>query len=731
MYTPGQLASLSTVPKMTIVNWLNGRVVRPRGWQGVVELAAAMRLTEAEANQLLAAAQQPPIQMLRLEATEARERELLGFWQAAVSSPPFQATALPPYLVGRDDERALLRKLLTAERPTAARATTVTCIHGMAGVGKTSLAAQLAYDLQDYFVDGVLWARLDSSDTMSILATFAAAYQQDVSQFYDVASRSRVVRDLLRNKQALIVLDNAQTSDQVEPLLPPTGRCAVLVTTRRQDLSVLAGAWRVELRPFAPDATTSLTLFEQILGRERVQAEPDTLRQIAETLGHLPLALVIAASRLAYEPGWQIGQFQQRLAQVERRLPTLRYDVQNVRRSFQLSYELLDTPAQQLFATVGLLGRQDFSVAAAAALLPGDEEAVTDDLRQLFSLSLLQAGVNGRYQLHSLLHDFARSLPAPDGAARRFVVYWAAFVAENRLVYEVVAGEMGHIEAALAVAVGERWLRPLLELLENVLPFWLVRGAYLQAENHLTQAQSLLESAGDEADLSWVQLWWGQLARQRQELDAAASYLQAGLQLAKERADDRQIARFLAELGVVHNCREEYALAKSCLTDALYLARTVEDVDCLLLLLEELGILALMAGETAVSQQHHQEGYDLATAHNREAEAVLFLKSLGALSHLAGMPEKARQQFTQGYVLAQKIGFRKGMMLLSNNLGVVAYYAGKMAQAADYLQASLTEAKRLNDRQAMRLVQANLAGLARQDGRPQTADPPEHLKVFI
>ena len=55
-YTPGQLASLSAVPKMTIVNWLNGRVVRPRGWQGVVALAVAMRLTEAEANQLLAAA---------------------------------------------------------------------------------------------------------------------------------------------------------------------------------------------------------------------------------------------------------------------------------------------------------------------------------------------------------------------------------------------------------------------------------------------------------------------------------------------------------------------------------------------------------------------------------------------------------------------------------------------------------------------------------------------------
>ncbi len=718
-YTPGQLASLSTVPKMTIVNWLNGRVVRPRGWQGVVALAAAMRLTEAEANQLLAAAQQPTVQELRTLAAEAKDQALLGFWQTAIFSefsPPFQAIALPPYLVGREEERALLRTLLMAEQQTA-----VTCLHGMAGVGKTSLAAQLAYDLHEHFADGVLWARLDSSDTLSILATFAAAYQQDVSQFYDVASRSRVVRDLLREKRTLIILDNAQTSNQIEPLLPSTGNCAVLVTTRRQDLSALAGASRVELRPFSPDATTSLSLFEQILGRARVQAEPDALRQIADALGHLPLALVIAASRLAYEPGWQIAQFQQRLAQVEQRLPALRYEVQNVRRSFQLSYELLDAPAQQLFAAVGLLGRQDFSVAAAAALVAGDADAVADGLRQLYTLSLLEGGTNGRYQLHPLLHDFAQSLTTPDGATEHFVAYWAAFVVENRLEYESVAGEIGHIEAALETAVREQWIQPWLNLLENLMPFWLVRGAYLQAEQCLAEAQTVLQSSGDDVGLSRVQLWWGQLLRQRQELAAAEEYLQAGLLLAQKQGDKKQIGRFLAEIGIVHNCHEQYASAKVYLAEALTLARQVDDVDCLLLLLEELGVLALMAGETAVAQQHQQEGFDLAQVHHHEAQAVLFRKSLGALSHLAQDREKARQQFAQGYALAQKIGFRKGMMLLSNNLGVVDFYAGNMVQAADYLQASLAEAERLNDFQAMSLVLQNLARLARQNGRFATA----------
>lgn len=79
-YTPGQLARLSSVPKMTIVNWLNGRVAKPRGWQGVVELAAAMRLKETEADELLSAAKQPPIQKLKQSQLDQGQHSTLAFW---------------------------------------------------------------------------------------------------------------------------------------------------------------------------------------------------------------------------------------------------------------------------------------------------------------------------------------------------------------------------------------------------------------------------------------------------------------------------------------------------------------------------------------------------------------------------------------------------------------------------------------------------------------------------
>ncbi|KAA3656807.1 MAG: tetratricopeptide repeat protein [Chloroflexi bacterium] len=727
-YTPGQLASLSSVPKTTIVNWLNGRVQRPRHYDGILAIAVALRLTSAELNQLLTAAQHPTLQELRSLSIRAAEREKLAYWTPSVSSPhgPFQAIALPTYFVGRAAEQTAIKDALLESGQTA-----VTCIHGMAGVGKTSLAAQIAYQLRPHFADGVLWARLDSSDTMSILATFAAAYQHDVSAYHDIASRSRLVRDLLMAKQVLIVLDNAQTSDQIEPLLPPTGRCAVLVTTRRQDLSILAGVKRFEIRPFSPNAATSLALFEKILGPERVQAESHRLTQIANALGHLPLALVIAASRLAYEPGWHISQFEARVNSVQQRLGTLQFGAQNVRHLFQLSYELLDGQAQQLFAAVGRLGRQSFSIAAAAAVVGLDEGQAADGLRRLHSLSLVQSEVgNGRFHLHPLLHDFAHSLPLPDAATERLVSYWTSFLADHVYDHATIANEMGHVEAAwqLVIARGEK--RPLHAMLANLMPFFIVRGAYLQAEQFLIQAESTLKAAGDVDDFVWIQLWMGQIERHRHALDRAETILQAGLAQAKQ--NPGLTAQFMVELGIVCNCREQYAQSKMYLAKALPLARQENVGDSLLNLLEELGIIALMEGEYATAESYYQEGLDLATAQNHEAQVVVFYKSLGALRHLANDKATARHLFVQGQALAQKIGFRKGTMFLENNLGVVNYYEGNRTAAQKHLNLAEETAIQLNDTQALSLIQHNLTCWTKQANQNLlAANPSERLKVFI
>lgn len=274
-YSAGQLAALSSLPKRTIVNWLSGSVSKPQRWQGIVRVAAALKLSEPETDELLLAARHKPITELRQITTETHDQKLLTTWPESRTAP-FQAIADLRYFVGRETVLRELEQLLLSGKQIA-----ICALHGMGGVGKTSLAAHLAYLLRPYFTDGVLWARLDTMDTMTILSAFAEAYGKDVSSFRDVGGRATVVRNLLAGKRVLIVLDNAESSEQVRPLLPPTtGQTAVLLTTRH-DLAVMDDMERYSLQSFDPAQDESGQLFTRFLGQSYVVEHQESLRKIA------------------------------------------------------------------------------------------------------------------------------------------------------------------------------------------------------------------------------------------------------------------------------------------------------------------------------------------------------------------------------------------------------------------------------------------------------------------
>jgi hypothetical protein len=390
---------------MTLVNWREGHVQRPRVWQDVGKVAHALRLSPTELNELLAAAGYPNLSQLNQQAATVADRELLAFWLEEKKSPdkrpPFQALPNLPTFVGRKTELSKLAIWLRADYHESAYV-----LDGAGGTGKTVLAARLAYQLRDHFSDGVLWARLDTTDVMSILHLFAAAYGQDVSVYTDVGSRSTAVRELLAHKQALVVLDNVQNSEEIRPLLPPSGPCAVLVTTRRRHLTVANKAHRFHVEPFTPEET--MALFTKVLGPELMAQEESTLLEIASTLGHLPLAVDIVACRLAYEPGWRAVDFLKRLLREQAQLELLVYEDRDVRMAIETSFALLPSSLQRFWVTLGHIRELDFSVEVAAAVTDIPTEEAEMRLRELFSLSLLRRGRQNRYRFLPTLQSFAR-----------------------------------------------------------------------------------------------------------------------------------------------------------------------------------------------------------------------------------------------------------------------------------------------------------------------------------
>ncbi len=388
-YSPSQLARLCGVPRMTLVNWLKGRAQKPRVWTDVARVAQALRLHRAEADELLQAAGFPPISYLAAQVCDDTERELVSFWATETKSsdpqPPFQAIRDLPTFVGR---KALLATL--QEQMSAADQNALTVLEGPAGVGKTVLAARLAYRLRSTLPDGVLWVRLDRTNPMSALQLFAGAYGRHVTVFEDLESRSAAVRELLAHKQALVVLDHAQTDREIESLLPPSGNCAVLITTRCRNLAAAHGAVRCRVEPFSREEAN--LLFTGVLGNDFIAREHTALTKIARLLGYLPLALDVAACRLANEPNWSAADFLVRLHDEHQRLNELVLGERSVRSALEASYALLPPAQQRFFASLSVFEGRDFCAETAATASAIPVATAETYLREFFGLSLVRRG---------------------------------------------------------------------------------------------------------------------------------------------------------------------------------------------------------------------------------------------------------------------------------------------------------------------------------------------------
>ncbi|RMG97659.1 MAG: hypothetical protein D6706_08040 [Chloroflexi bacterium] len=734
-YSSGQLARLSGVPKPTIVNWLEGRVRRPRNVVDLLRLAVVLHLSAAEADRLLVAAGHPSLANLREQANQANDvvlQEWVNKWDTAVSpphfnlTPPFQVTADLPYFVGREDSLQKLRRHLTApihKQPYS--------IQGMPGVGKTALAVHLAYQLRDAFPDGVLWARVDTSEPMAILRTFAHAYGVDVSHYSDLASRSRVVRELLANKRALIILDNVENSEQVKPLLPPTGPCAVLITTRRHDLSVLRGAYRLVLRPFSPHSESSLLLFRQILGNDRVEHERALFSEMAELLGHLPLAIDIAASRLAYEPGWTTAAFLQRLRAEQRQLSELAYEDQSVRLSFNASYEMLSEAEQQFFTALGAFAGEDFSIEAAAVVADLSLVDAEDKLRRLYGLSLLRYGrsasnapISSRYGFHPLLRAFARErLPHDSPVWLRLIKYYVKFL-EHPHDFGILDMEVGNILGALEVAWQKEQTAEFLQGVNGIYRFLEARGMYETAGDLLARAETAVTPETNPATRLLLYLNTGHLAQKQGEYIEAETRYETALTIAREINDRPNLSHILRALGVLAARRGDYVLADAYYTEGLTLARELGHGGIVSNFLRGLGVQAWMRGDFARAEAFYEEG--LALMHVDDAESTVgtggMMWGLGVLAQEQGDLPLAERYYREALAQARNAGHQERIVVLLRSLAALAMAQGELETAETHWQEALKLARALGHRWQIARVLSELGELFLQQQEIKAAN---------
>lgn len=351
--------------------------------------------------------------------------------------------------VNRQAQLAALDELAReADDPNSpVRSVTVSTIAGAPGVGKTALAVYWAHRERSRYRDGDLYVdlrgygpgpRLEAAQALETLLRCLDVAPDRIPA--DLDGRAAMYRSLLDGRRMLVLIDNAASADQVRPLLPASPHCMVIVTSRSSlpGLTAREGARRLVLDTLTPEE--ALVLLRQVIGAERVDAEPEAARRLVRHCVFLPLALRIIAERVTASPGVPLAEFVAELDDERERLDALRTEddeLSDVRAVFTASYNELDAEAARLFRRLGLHPGTEAGVHACAVLVGMTVPKTRRLLERLARVHLVTVVSRDRYRLHDLLRLYAAERAEEDETpeereqALRRVLLWYLHSVDN------------------------------------------------------------------------------------------------------------------------------------------------------------------------------------------------------------------------------------------------------------------------------------------------------------
>lgn len=213
-----------------------------------------------------------------------------------------QRTPVPPRcFTGRED---VLSDLGASAHLGTATVLTQT-LHGMGGVGKTSLAAAAVEALSPQF-DIVWWVRAEDPAILAVdLAELGSELGLPVLD--EPAAVAEAVRNELQatNRSWLLVFDNAQDGRSIERWVPRRGNGSVLITSRSADFGDVDVL--IDVDTFPPSVAEQF--LRRRVGQRNPAAADEPLAPILERLDGLPLALEQAAAWVAQVPNRRFASF--------------------------------------------------------------------------------------------------------------------------------------------------------------------------------------------------------------------------------------------------------------------------------------------------------------------------------------------------------------------------------------------------------------------------------------
>ncbi|MBW2739925.1 MAG: TIR domain-containing protein [Deltaproteobacteria bacterium] len=332
------------------------------------------------------------------------------------------------HFAGREIEIRMLNDLLERKDGSPKAVSIV----GLAGTGKTTLAAEYAHRFRHSFPGGIYWLN-GHEDILPQFArlTLSSGVAKPVTE--TAITAYTFLEALRKGPRSLIIIDDLDRPSILnEPLvgnlsLSDCG-CKILITSRFAGLYA-SGVQRLSLDTLSE--SNAMSLLAQVSNRPEIK-DPATTEhkealQLCQELGHLPLAIHLAGSYLAIESRQSVGDYVEKLKSFgtltsidESEASVLhlnRYAEKSVTIALNQAYESIrDEEAKKLFQILSLLPENQKVTSETVPLLLGSfgNGKTKKAIAWLNNSGFIHVDEGGRIQLHPIVKSYGSSILTPD-----------------------------------------------------------------------------------------------------------------------------------------------------------------------------------------------------------------------------------------------------------------------------------------------------------------------------
>ncbi len=631
-------------------------------------------------------------------------------------------------LVGRERELADLRELIGQ---SDVRVVTLT---GAGGTGKSRLALEYAWEAVERFTDGVVLVRLAPlTDPELVPSAIAAALG-----VRDPGSRPLLdaVGEHLSERELLLVVDNVEQVIEAAPLLAMlferAPRLRILATSRLP--LRLRGEHVLDVEPLPQGDATSLFVERASAANRRFdpEAEAETVAEICRRLDGLPLAIELAAARIAVlTPRALLERLG--LALLTGGAADLPERQRTLSATFEWSYDLLTPSQRDLHVSLSIFAG-GCTLEAIEAVCPST--TLLDDLSALVSGGLLRRedlADEPRFRMLQPVREFA--------AAKRDAAGVSDEIGERHALWVVALAE--EAETELGGPEQAAWLDRLEHELANiraalewslahgrsdlVLRISSALGRFWRAHGHMTEAREWLAvglGLADDADpaLRARALWAAaRQAMAQKDRVAAVPLLEEALELFRALGQGRDEVFALSELGVAALVAGDVDRAEALCSSAVETARRLEDDRAVSGAVSQLAAVREVRGDHAGALELHEEAVALRRRLGDRMLVANALHNLGIASLLADDLDRAESAFGEALTLARDLGDSLHTAGALCGLGQAALLAGALDSAAERLRTALCIYAELADDHGCGECVDGLAAVAAAAGDPEEA----------